>query len=174
MLTAVAPAAATREGRSYHSTIFKPAFTLILPSGWTVAERDVGGAQIYRACATCAGDGEEHGEVTLDMSLASVPAAKAVRILHQTAGLKAGAIHSLALGSLHGPGFTAWRTGSAIQFPRSGYGTEPRGAALEVVVVQVGRRTVTIFLDPHTSLGERAQAFMAAANAILKSVRFAT
>src|SRR6187455_529160 len=57
-------AAALAEGR-YHSLLFRPAFSVALKSGWTVAERDAGAAQIYKICASCEHGGEERGELTL-------------------------------------------------------------------------------------------------------------
>src|SRR4029079_6372879 len=61
---------ASAAGQPYRSRIFDPAFSAVLPVGWTVAERDPSGVQFFKPCRTCLEGGEENGEVTLDMALA--------------------------------------------------------------------------------------------------------
>lgn len=164
-------AAAAPGGKRYRSAFFSPAFTVVLPAGWVVAERDVGGAQMFRQCGDCPANGELNGEVTLDMALATLSLSKAINVLRSgISNVAAGPLTPVSIGSLRGEGFSARRTGKAIEFPRSGYHTEGKGAPLRVMVVKGGGRTVTVILDAPTA---RAPKFMADATAALKTLRFA-
>ena len=57
---------------TYQTKIFRPGFSVDVPAGWIVLERDTTAAQIYVECDTCAHGGEENGEITLDSTLAAL------------------------------------------------------------------------------------------------------
>jgi len=160
---------------SYHAKVFKPAFTVRLPAGWTVAERDAAGAQIWRKCRKCAHEGEENGEITLDMALGGMSPSDAIARLQKAHNIDAGPSRMAQLGTLSGFEFTATRTGKGdVLFEDGGYGSEAVGAPLDVYAFTAARRTVTIFIDPHTSHGGAALAFTKSALAIAKTIRFAS
>ena len=168
----VSTASARATGTPFASTLFEPSFRLELPRGWIVAERAVDVAQTYRRCASCAHGGEENGEITFDMTLSKLAPAEATALLRRAQGIRATAVQTVTYGKLRGPGFTARRTGNAIEFPRSGYRSDPTGAPIKVFVVRVGGKTVTVLIDPHERTPAKAPAFMQEAGAILKTVRF--
>jgi hypothetical protein len=158
---------------AYETKVFRPAFSVELPPGWYVAERDPGAAQIFVACKTCAHEGEENGEITLDMALAKSSPSDAIARLQMGKNVTAGPSEPVNLGSLSGFKFTATRTGNGeVVFQDSGYHTEAGQLPLDVYVVTAGAQTVTIFIDPHESSGSAAQAFAETALAILKTIRF--
>ena len=171
-LTVVATATARATGVPFKSKVFDPGFRLERPRGWVVRERAPDVAQIYRRCSGCMHGGEENGEITFDMALAKLTAAKAIALLHRTGGIRATPIRIVIYGRLRGPGFTARRTGDMIEFPRSGYRSDPTGAPIKVFVVRAAGKTVTVFIDPHERPPAKAPAFMQAAGAILKTLRF--
>jgi hypothetical protein len=161
---------ASATGKRYQSTIFHPAFSVVLPKGWTVAERDESGAQMWKECASCPSEGEEHGEVTLDMALTDLSLRQASKLLQQSAtGIAAGPIRPVTIGSLHGLGFTARRTGP-VSFPQSGYHTEAKGAPLRLIVVRGGGKTVTIYIDPAGA--PKPPSFITDATTLLKTLHF--
>jgi hypothetical protein len=177
VITALAAAAtviAAPTGTPYKTTVFDPPFRLELPKGWVVAERAPDVAQIYRPCASCLHEGEENGEITFDMALAKLTAAKAIALLHRASGIRATPVQTVTYGRLRGPGFTARRTGDMIEFPRSGYRSDPTGAPIKVFVVRAAEKTVTVFIDPHERPPAKAPAFMQDAAAILRALRFAS
>jgi hypothetical protein len=113
--------------------VFSPAFTVRLPPGWTVAERDAGAAQLYQQCDTCEHGGEENGEVTLDMGEQSKPVPVALARLRQVKNAVPEPATRVRLGALAGWEFTATRTGKGdVLFEDSGYDTDPTGAPLQV------------------------------------------
>ena len=173
-LAAAATVIAGPMGTPYQTTVFDPPFRLDLPKGWVVAERAPDVVQIYRRCASCLHQGEENGEITLDMALAKLSPAKAITILHRTPGIRATPVQSVTYGRLRGPGFVARRTGDMIRFPRSGYGSDPTGAPIKVFVVRVAGTTVTVFIDTHERPPAKAPAFMQDAAAILRTLHFAS
>jgi len=164
-------AAALAEGR-YHSLLFRPAFSVALKSGWTVAERDAGAAQIYKICASCEHGGEERGELTLDMALSASQPKSAIKLLRRTTGIAPGKVHTFSIGALRGLAFTARRQNLPIEFARSGYRTDPSGSPLEVMVVRAQGKTVTIFIDPHEATKAQTPAFMKNARVLLRTLRF--
>jgi hypothetical protein len=173
-LAAAATVIAAPTGTPYETTLFDPPFRLELSKGWVVAERAPDVAQIYRPCASCLHEGEENGEITLDLALAKLTPAKAIALLRRTPGIRATPTQTVTYGRLRGPGFTARRTGDMIRFPRSGYGSEPTGAPVKVFVVRAAGKSVTVFIDPHERPPAKAPAFMRDAAAILRTMHFAS
>jgi hypothetical protein len=165
--------AAAGPAKTYESWLFKPAFTVRLPAGWTAAERDEGGTQFWHECRTCPYDGELKGEVTIDMALGRMPPSKAIARLKKSENVRAGHVRAVKLGTLSGLEFTATRTGAGdVVFRDSGYHTDPTGEPLEILVVEVAGRTVSIFIDPGTSRGSAARAFTLSGLAFVKALRF--
>jgi hypothetical protein len=157
----------------YETKVFRPVFTVELPPGWFVAERDPGAAQIFLPCKTCVHEGEENGEITLDMALSDSSASEAIARLQMAKNIDAGPSEPVELGSLSGFKFTAARTGNGeVMFQDSGYHTEPACLPLEVYVVTAAGQTITIFVDPHESCGSAARAFTETALAIVKTIHF--
>src|SRR4051794_35843599 len=110
----------------FTSSVFKPPFSVRLPAGWTVAERDEGAAQLYRQCDSCTHDGEENGEITLDMGLQKKSLQAAVSSLRQATNVKAGPTSKVKLGELSGFAVVLTRTGKGdVMFSDSGYDTDP-------------------------------------------------
>ena len=171
-LAAAATVIAGPTGTPFKATVFDPPFRLALPKGWVVAERAPDVAQIYRRCARCLHEGEENGEITLDMALAKLTPTKAIALLRRSPGMRATPVQTVTYGRLRGPGFTARRTGRMIEFPRSGYGSDPTGAPIKVFVVRAAGKTVTVFIDPHERTPAKAPAFMQDAAAILRTLNF--
>jgi hypothetical protein len=156
----------------YASTVFSPAFTVLLPPGWTVAERDEGAAQLYKQCDTCTHGGEENGEITLDMGLQKSSIRAAADQLRKATNVVAGPLRPIKLGELSGLAFTATRTGKGdVQFQDSGYDTDPHGAPLQVYAVRVATRTMTVFLDPPPP-GPAVNAFRVLADSVLSRMHF--
>ena len=156
----------------YASTVFSPAFTVRLPPGWTVAERDAGAAQLYQQCDTCEHDGEENGEITLDMGEQNRPLQTALARLRQVKSAAAGPATRVRLGALAGWGFTATRTGRGdVLFEDSGYNTDATGAPLQVYAFPVGGHTLTVLLDPPQA-GPAVKVFRARAESILRQLHF--
>ena len=170
---AAAASSGSPRASSYESWLFKPTFTVRLPAGWTVAERDSDGAQLWHECKTCPQDGELKGELTLDMALGAMSPSKAIARLRKAANVQAGSPRRAMLGTVSGFEFTANRTGTGdVVFQDSGYHTDAGGAPLEIFAVRAAGRTVTIFIDPGTSRGSAARAFTASALALAKAIRF--
>lgn len=160
---------------SYETKVFRPAFTVELPPGWIVAERDPRAAQIYQSCNTCAHEGEENGEITLDMALANSSPSEAVARLQMAKNIDPGPSEPAELGDLSGFKFIATRTGTGgvtAMFQDSGYRTEAAGSPVQVYVVTVSGQTVTIIIDPHESTGSAADTFAKTALDIAKTIRF--
>lgn len=157
---------------AYQSQIFDPAFSIVLQPGWTVAERGVGAAQIYKNCSNCVHQGEENGEVTLDMALSGSTPTSAIKRLRSTAGLVPGPVNSLSIGTLRGWSFMAQRDDLPIVFPQSGYRTDASGSPLQIIAVRARGKTVTIFIDPHEATAAQTPRFMKNAAALLRGLRF--
>ena len=96
----------------YETKVFRPVFTVELPPGWFVAERDLGAAQIFLPCKTCVHEGEENGEITLDMALSDSSPSEAIARLQMAKNIDAGPSEPVELGMLSGFKFTATRTGN--------------------------------------------------------------
>jgi hypothetical protein len=157
----------------YETKVFRPAFTVELPPGWYVAERDPKAAQIFLPCKTCIHEGEENGEITLDMALSDSSASEAMARLQMAKNIDASPSEPVELGSLSGFKFTAARTGNGeVAFQNSGYGSEAAGLPIEVYVVTAAGQTITIFIDPHESSGSAAGTFKETALAIVKTIHF--
>ena len=168
-------AAAGDAGKTYHSAMFQPPFTVRLPTGWIVAERNPLGVQFYKSCRSCPDGGEEHGEVTIDSSLSNLSVTRAIKLLHRTtSGAKVGPVQQVAIGSLQGMGFTARRIGRAVQVPQIGYSTDPTGQPLLVLVAKRVGRILTILVDSGPIPRAQAAIFTANANALLKTLKFST
>ena len=162
----------TQSSGPYASTTFSPAFTVQLPPGWTVAERDEGAAQLYKQCDACTHGGEENGEITLDMGLQKSSVQAAADRLRKATNVVASPLKPIKLGELSGLAFTATRTGKGdVVFQDSGYDTDPHGAPLQVYAVRVAGRTMTVFLDPPPP-GPAVKAFYALADSVLTRMRF--
>jgi hypothetical protein len=157
----------------YQTKIFSPSFSVELPPGWIVAERDRAAAQLYRPCDTCVHDGEENGEITLGMELSEMSPDEAIARLREARNVDAGPAEAAQLGSLSGFRFTATRTGKGeVRFQDSGYRSEAEGEPFEVFAVTGAGQTVMIFVDPHTSRGSDFTEFTDAALEIAKTIRF--
>ena len=172
--SAASPSAASPSATPgvYASTVFSPAFTVRLPPGWTVAERDAGAAQLYQQCDACEHSGEENGEITLDMGEQSRSVPAALARLRQVKNAVAGPTTRVRLGALAGWEFAATRTGKGdVLFEDSGYDTDPTGAPLEVYAVPVQGRTLVVLLDPPRP-GPAVRVFRARAESILRQLRF--
>jgi hypothetical protein len=157
----------------YETKVFRPGFTVQLPSGWIVAERDSGAAQIYQPCNTCVHEGEENGEITLDMALADTSPSEAIARLQMAKNIDPGPSELAELGTLSGFKLTATRSGNGeVMFQDSGYHTEAAGLPLEVYVVTAAGQTITILIDPHESSGSAARAFAETALVIAKTIHF--
>jgi hypothetical protein len=170
----VAPTTITTTPPStYHSTTFGVPFSADLPGGWTAADRDAGAAQLWKACASCAQDGEEDGEITIGLDLQDVALDEAARQLAATPRLQSSAVEPWSVGRLQGLHFTGARSGLGEVRFAGGYHTEADAEPIEVIVLRAGRRTVTILVDSHKAKGEAATSFHAAADAILASLSFA-
>jgi len=157
----------------YETKVFRPVFTVELPPGWFVAERDPGAAQIFLSCKTCVHEGEENGEITLDMALKDSSPSEAMARLQMAKNIDAGPSEPVELGILSGFKFTATRSGNGeVMFQDSGYHTEAAGLPLEVYVVTAAGQTITILIDPHESSGSAARAFTETALAIAKTIHF--
>lgn len=160
---------------AYRTKVFRAPFTVELPPGWYVAERDSDGIQIFQPCKTCPHDGEEHGEITLDMALAKSSPSDAIARLQTGKNITPGPSEPVKLGDLSGFKFTATRTGKPDVVPvfqDSGYRTEAGGAPLEVYVVTAAGKTVTIIIDPHESTGDAARTFAETALTIIQTIHF--
>ena len=122
---------------------------------------------------TCVHEGEENGEITLDMALSDSSPSDAIARLQTARNIDAGPSEPFELGILSGSKFTATRTGNGeVMFQDSGYRTEAVGLPLEIYVVTATGQTVTIFIDPHESSGTAAQDFAEIALAIVKTIHF--
>jgi hypothetical protein len=157
----------------YETKEFRPAFAVELPPGWYVAERDPAAAQIYLPCDTCVHEGEENGEITLDMALSDSSPSEAIARLQMAKNIDAGPSEPVELGTLTGFKFTAARTGNGeVTFQDSGYRSDAAGLPLEIYVVSAAGKTVTIFIDPHESSGSAAHEFAEIALTIVKNIHF--
>ena len=172
LLAIIGGTAAASSATVYRSQIFNPAFSVVLQPGWTVAEWDAGAAQIYKKCAGCVHQGQENGEVTLDMAFSGATPKAAINRLRGTPGLVPGPVNSLAIGTVRGWAFTAQRDDLPIVFPRSGYRTDPTGSPLQVIAVRARGKTLTIFIDPHEATPAATPLFMKNATTLLRGLRF--
>ncbi len=172
LLALVGGTAAASSTTIYKSQIFKPAFSVVLQPGWTVAEWDVGAAQIYKKCADCIHGGQENGEVTLDMALSRSTPKSAIKQLRDTPGLVPEPVNSLSIGTLRGWSFMAQRDNVPIVFPQNGYRTDPSGSPLQIIAVRARGKTVTIFIDPHEATPAQTPRFMKNATTLLRGLRF--
>ena len=172
LLALVGGTAAASSRAIYKSQIFNPAFSVVLQPGWTVAEWDVGAAQIYKKCSDCVHQGQENGEVTLDMAFSGSTPKSAIKQLRGTPGLVPGPVNSFAIGTLRGWAFMARRDDLPIVFPQSGYRTDPSGSPLQIIAVRARGKTVTIFIDPHEATPAQTPQFMKNATALLRGLRF--
>ena len=66
---------------------------------------------------------------------------------------------------------TRTELGGDVSFQTSGYHSEPFGLPIDVYVLTFGRKTATVFVDPHQATGTEGEAFMEAAREILESAR---
>jgi hypothetical protein len=130
-------------------------------------------AQIFLPCKTCVHEGEENGEITLDMALSDSSPSDAIARLQMAKNIDASPAEPVELGTLSGFKFTAARTGNGeVMFQDSGYHTEATGMPIEVYVVTAAGQTITIFIDPHESSGSAAGTFKETALAIAKTIHF--
>ena len=173
--TTTSTSASAPSSNTYQTKIFRPAFSVDLPSGWTAVERDIAAVQIFVPCDACEHGGEENGEITLDMTLGKVSPEEAIAKLRGASNAESQPAAPAHLESLDGFKFTATRTGAGeMKFADIGYRSEADGEPIDVFALDVGGRTVTIFVDPHTATGGAAQEFAVAAAAIVKSIQFAS
>ena len=101
--TAESTATAPVTSPIYETKVFHPSFTVELPPGWFVAERDPAAAQIYLPCNTCIHEGEENGEVTLDMALTGSSPSEAIARLQMAKNIDATGIQFRMLNRRKGP-----------------------------------------------------------------------
>ena len=157
----------------FTSSVFKPPFSVRLPAGWTVAERDEGAAQLYRECDTCTHGGEENGEITLDMGLQKKSLPAAIASLRRAANVKAGPTTKVKLGELSGYAVVLTRTGKGdVVFSDGGYDTDPTGAPLTVYALRANGPTITVILDPPRP-GPAVPVFLRTASSVLQRMHFA-
>jgi hypothetical protein len=168
------PTTTTTPPTTYSSTTFEVPFTVDLPGGWTVAERDTDAVQLFLACASCMHDGEENGEITIGLDLQRVALEEAARQLAATPRLQASAIEPWSAGSLTGLHFTGQRPGDLgeVRFA-GGYHTEADAEPIEVIVLRVADKTLTILVDTHKAKGDAALDFRSTAATVLASLHFA-
>jgi hypothetical protein len=158
---------------TYRSKEFGVPFTVDLPGGWTVAERDAAAAQLYVLCGSCQHEGEENGEITIGLDLQEVALDEAARQLAAIPRLQASAVEPWSAAKLTGLHFTGTRPGDLgeVRFP-DGYHTEATGDPIEVIVLRAENKTVTIIVDSHKAKGDDALDFRAAAATVLANLRF--
>ncbi len=170
----VTPAAPSPQGPStFRTEQFKPAFSVRLPGGWTAVERADDAMQMYVGCSTCTHDGEENGEITLDMTLAQMSPSKAIARLQKADNIVSEPVRKVRVAGHSAFEFIATRTGKAeVQFPPLGLHSEAEGKPIQVFAFEVGGRTVSLFIDPHEAQGTAASDFMRAALAIVNKIRF--
>ena len=94
----------------YATSVFAPSFTVTIPAGWTVAERASDVVQIYQRCDACAHGGEEHGEITLDMTAAESSIEEAIADLQTAVGIDPSPAVGAQVGTLTGQSFVATRS----------------------------------------------------------------
>jgi hypothetical protein len=171
--TSPATTTTTTPPMTYRSTTFGVPFTVDLPGGWTVAERDDAAAQLYVACASCVHDGEENGEITIGLDLQDVTPDEAARQLAATPRLRASAIEPWTAGTLTGLHFTGERPRDLgeVRFA-GGYHTEADAEPIEVILLRVAGKTVMILVDTHKAKGDDALDFRSAATDVLATLRF--
>lgn len=156
----------------YTTSVFRPVFTVTIPAGWTVAERAADVVQIYQRCDACPHGGEEHGEITFDMSSAAASVEDSMADLQAAVGMDPSPIVSAEVGTLVGQSFVATRGETTdVAFATSGYHSEPFGLPIGVYALELGDQTATVFVDPHQAMGDEGEAFMAAAADILATLR---
>ena len=156
----------------YITSVFTPGFSVTIPAGWTVAERAADIVQIYQGCDACPHGGEEHGEITFDMSSAAASVEDTIADLHAAVGMDPSPIVSAEVGKLMGQSFVATRAGTTdVAFATSGYHSEPFGLPIGVYALGLGDQTATVFVDPHQAAGDEGEAFMVAAADILATLR---
>jgi hypothetical protein len=152
---------------------FVPAFTVHLPGGWVVAERDVDLAQLYQECSSCEHGGEENGEITVAREFESLAPAKAAARLAAKQTGKAGVVEAAEVASHAGAHISITRPGTAqLFFTETGYHTEGSGDPVDVYFVDVGGKTLNVVVDSHAASGTAATAFHRTAAQILRSLKF--
>jgi hypothetical protein len=156
----------------FESARFRIPFTVDVPGGWTAVERNDEVAQLWRLCS-CPHEGEEHGEISLDLSLTDASPKAAAEQLATAPQLDAPVVEPWSEGDLLGFHFVGRRNGrTEVEFPATGYRTESVGDPFDVIVVDTGRGSVVVFVDPHEAKGADADEFRATAAKILGSLRF--
>jgi hypothetical protein len=172
-VTVVTQTAATEPSGSFQAHTFQPSFSVQLPAGWTVAERDTDLAQAYKSCANCLHDGEENGEITIGKDLSSLPPAEAAAHVVTAQTGTAGAIETVKVASYTGAHVVITRPGtSELRFTDNGYHTEATGDPIDLFFIDVGGQTISILVDAHTASGADASAFHEAVTGILQSLSF--
>lgn len=166
--------ASTTPSGTYQTKIFKPAFSVDLPSEWTAVERDLASIQFFVQCDACAHGGEENGEITMDMTLGKLSPADAIAKLAGASSAEVQPAAPAHVASVDGFKLTAARTGAGeVTFADIGYRSEATGQPIDVFALDVGGRTLTMLVDPHIATGPAADQFTAAAAAIIESIQFA-
>ena len=157
----------------FRTTKFVPAFSVHLPGGWVVAERDVDLAQLYQECSSCAHGGEENGEITVGREFESLAPAKAAARLAAKQTGKAGVVEAAEVASHAGAHLAITRPGTAqLWFTETGYHSEGTGDPVDVYFVDVGGKTLNVVVDSHTAAGAAATVFHRTAAQILETLRF--
>jgi len=168
-----------RPGGGYSSSSFRyralgrsvnPSASVALQSGWTVAERDAGAAQIYKTCASCEHGGEERGELTLGHGAFRL----AAEVRHQTP-----TAHDRNRAEQSPHVFdrrSAWVGvhGAAKEPPDRVRPQRLQDRSFRVAPRSDGRprtaKTVTIFIDPHEATKARTPGFMKNARVLLRTL----
>jgi hypothetical protein len=157
----------------FRTKTFVPAFTVHLPGGWTVEERDVDLAQLYLKCSGCSHLGEENGEITIGREFSSLTPAKAAADLAANQTGEAGEIEAAEVASHTGTHFSITRPGTGqLAFTKTGYHTEPTGDPVDVYFIDVNGQTLNIVVDSHKATGTAATTFHQTAAEILQSLKF--
>ena len=173
LLAFIGGTAAAFSAAVYKSQIFNPAFSVVLQPGWTVAERDVAAAQIYKKCADCVHQGEEERRGDAGYGVLRLDAEVRDQATAWYAGARSGACkqlfdrHAARLG-VHG----AARQSPDRLSQESGFRTDPSGSPLQIIAVRARGKTVTIFIDPHEATPAQTPRFMKNAAALLRGLRF--
>ncbi|HUR51835.1 MAG TPA: hypothetical protein VMZ11_06915 [Mycobacteriales bacterium] len=137
------PAAALT--KSFTTAVFQPGFSVRLPVGWTVVERDAAAFQAYL--------GEEDFEITLDHTYTRRESVdQGVARLGRTPLSSPGPAEQVVVGGRRGKAFVL-QTQAAVSFSDSGFHT-PGGGPLGVMVLPApDGTTISVFL---TSKNDRA------------------
>jgi hypothetical protein len=160
---------------TFRTSTFAAPFTADLPGGWTGVERGEEVAQLWVACETCEHDGEENGEISLDLTLAAKPVDEVARAMAAAPRLKSvSSIEPFSAGTLRGVHFTGTRPGGfgEVRFEEIGYHTEAEAEPIEVIVVKAAGKSVVVIVDPHKSKGDDALDFRSSAADVLAHLTF--